>query len=528
MSLRNSLCFRLIAAVLAPSMIVVGLPATARAQVLAPALPDPMARPSAGTVPMSVTGPSDTEVVQGERTLVSPNVNPTLPLEEPLDPNKYICGRGDVFELNFWGRQNFKFRVTVDPEGRTFISKVGYVDIVGKTLREARAIVQRAVLRYFPGLNFDLSLVEPRTFIVHVVENVPQPGMYTARPVERASSVIARAGGITGNASKRRISITHRNGSTTTVDLLLYNLTGDTKYNPYLADGDVIRIPFEDVSVNVDGAVKRPGHYELVRSKDMAELIDLAGGLASTATRQLPMKLVRRDDKEHARQIDVAYPTGEALPQLALQVDDVVHVPSVSELQRSVLLIGAIAGATPTDQATSLKRLPFVEKDTVRTLLERTGGVNAEADLKEGYIQHQDGTRTGVDLEALLVQRNFSADRPVQMGDSVVVPYKRRSILVEGAVFRPSQYPFNPKLNLLDYVANAGGATRFAQEKQEIRLITPTGETRAFASDLKVNPGDTIVVPERNFSRSEVVSLVMAGVGLALSAATLGVAVFKK
>jgi hypothetical protein len=30
------------------------------------------------------------------------------------------------------------------------------------------------------------------------------------------------------------------------------------------SDGDLIRIPFEDVSVTVDGAVKRPGHYELV------------------------------------------------------------------------------------------------------------------------------------------------------------------------------------------------------------------------------------------------------------------------
>src|SRR5205085_9241597 len=243
---------------------LVGLPAAAKAQVLGPGLPvEPMERSSAGTVPMSVAAPSDTEVVQAERPVVNPTGVPTLPLEEPVDPDKYICGRGDIFELNFWGQQNFKLRVTVDMEGRTFISKVGYVDIVGKTLRQAREIVKAAVLRYFPGLNFDLSLVEPRTFIVHVVENVPQPGMYTARPVERASSVIARAGGITGTASKRRISIQHRNGSKTSVDLLLYNLTGETKYNPYLMDGDLIRVPFEEVAVTVGGAVRRPGRYEL-------------------------------------------------------------------------------------------------------------------------------------------------------------------------------------------------------------------------------------------------------------------------
>src|SRR4051812_39321611 len=296
--MRHSLRFQLVAAGLAASVVEVGLPAVVRAQMIAPALPmDPGERPSAA-VPMQVAAPSDPEVVQPERPVLNPSALPALPLEEPIDPDKYICGRGDIFELNFWGRQNFKLRVTVDMEGRTFISKVGYVDIVGKTLRQARAIIKTAVLRYFPGLTFDLSLVEPRTFLVHVVENIPHPGLYTARPVERASNVITRAGGITGNASKRRISVQHRDGTRSTIDLLLYNLTGDTKYNPYLMDGDLIRIPFEDVAVTVGGAVRRPGRYELIQSKDFAELLDIAGGFASTATRQLPIRLVRKNEQE--------------------------------------------------------------------------------------------------------------------------------------------------------------------------------------------------------------------------------------
>src|SRR5882762_7558607 len=198
MNLRNSLCFRLIAAVLAPSMIFIGLPSAAKAQVVAPGNPlEAIDRPSGVTVPpavpMSLAVPSDTEVLQAERPVINPGGVPTLPLEEPLDPDKNISCRGDLFELNFWGRQNFKLRMTVDLAGRAFISKVGYVAIVGKTLHQARDIVKAAVMRYFPGLNFDLSLIEPRTFLVHVVENVPQPGIYPARPVERASNVLARA-----------------------------------------------------------------------------------------------------------------------------------------------------------------------------------------------------------------------------------------------------------------------------------------------------------------------------------------------
>src|SRR6266481_3935469 len=167
---RYSSSFRLLAALLIPYAAIISLPGSARAQILAPSLPgEPGTSAPAAAVPMQVAAPQDTEVMQAERPVINPGGVSTLPLEEPIDPDKYICGRGDVFELNFWGRQNFKLRVTVDMEGRTFISKVGYVDIVGKTLRHARQIVKAAVLRYFPGLNFDLGLVEPRTFLVHVV-----------------------------------------------------------------------------------------------------------------------------------------------------------------------------------------------------------------------------------------------------------------------------------------------------------------------------------------------------------------------
>ena len=109
---------------------------------------------------MQVALPQDTEVVQAERPVINPGGVPTLPLEEPLDPDKYICGRGDIFELNFWGRQNFKLRMTVDLEGRAFISKVGYVAIVGKTLHQARDIV-KALLELAHGFPSGAPPTEP-------------------------------------------------------------------------------------------------------------------------------------------------------------------------------------------------------------------------------------------------------------------------------------------------------------------------------------------------------------------------------
>src|SRR5262249_30470918 len=158
-------------------------------------------------------------------------------------------GPGDVFELDFWGQQNFRLRIAVDLEGRTFVSKIGFVNVAGKTLSAVRKAIKDKVRTNYPGLQFELTLAVPRTFLVHVVDNVKQPGIYTAHPIERLSAILSKAGGVTG--SKRMIEVHHHDGTTTTADLVLYELTGKTEYNPYLLDGDVVSVPFAQVSVSI-------------------------------------------------------------------------------------------------------------------------------------------------------------------------------------------------------------------------------------------------------------------------------------
>jgi protein involved in polysaccharide export with SLBB domain len=130
-----------------------------------------------------------------------------------------------------------------------------------------------------------------------------------------------------------------------------------------------------------------------------------------------------------------------------------------------------------------------------------------------------------VDLYALVMLRDLKADIPVELGDTLVVPFKRRNILVEGAVFNPGSYPYNPNYAIDQYLALAGGRNRFAQSVSDVRVVTPQGQTLDYRPDLKVEPGSSVVVPERNFSRSEVVqimlsiaSLVVSGVAVVIAA----------
>jgi protein involved in polysaccharide export with SLBB domain len=462
----------------------------------------------------------------------------SLPLEEPIDPEKYICGPGDEFQLNFWGRQNSSFQFLIDPTGRAFVPRVGYVQMADKLLKEASITLHKAVARYYPGLNFDVSLSKPRTFLVHVVGAVAKPGIYRSHATDRVTKVLAEAGGPvlskphdTAAGSTRRVEITRRNGQKLPADLLLYDLHGDTANNPYLNDGDIIVVPYESLVVSITGAVQRPGSYELIGTKDIAELVNVAGGLRNSVTRQLPI-IVSRRDPANDRLVQIRWPfaqTGE-LPAFELHNDDQIHVPVADELQRSVMLVGAIQGAVQADEATGIKRMPYEQGDTVRSLIERAGGVGAGADYNGSYIVRMQGKEKAViplDLEALLIYRDMQADRPVRIGDIINVPFQRRSIMIEGAVVRPGVYQFNPRLHVQDYIAIAGGASKMAQNPDTYRLVSPLGKTELISEKTTVQPGDTLIVPERHFARAEVTQIVISSIALAVMTTSVAIAASK-
>lgn len=498
---------------------LVAIASMASAQPLPdPVQQDPRVNGGGGEAKIPVTGPGNPEVMGAETAAVS-TPPPPVSIEQPIDPEAYICGPGDVFELNFWGQQNFRLRIAADLEGRTFISKVGFVAVAGKSLSAVRTAIKSKVRAQYPGLQFDLTLVSPRTFVVHVVDNVKQPGTYPAHPLERVSSVLAKAVPLP-NGSRRRIEIKHRSGSTITADLVLYELTGNTEYDPYLLDGDVVTVPFADPVVTIAGAVRRPGTYELVKSKDLAELLDLAGGFTNGVTRSLPIQLVRRNDRQQETAVDLSF-SGDAAPNTGLRDDDKVYVRGSDELQRSVLLIGAVVGGESLDAATTSKRLPFVEGDTVMSVLERAGGIKAPGDLRRSYISRPRPNNTPelipIDLDALLVRREFKADKKIEMGDTIVIPPIQYSVLVEGAVARAGLYNYNPTFSIPEYIAHAGGRTRTARDIDEVKLIDANGITHDFHTGMKPAPGDAILVPERNFSRGEIAQLILAGAGIVLS-----------
>jgi polysaccharide export outer membrane protein len=100
------------------------------------------------------------------------------------------------------------------------------------------------------------------------------------------------------------------------------------------------------------------------------------------------------------------------------------------------------------------------------------------------------------DLEGGELSKNIS----VADGDTVFVP-RASVVYVSGRVRNPGAYAINRKTTVLQALSLAGGATDFAATNRiRIRRVT-SGKEREFKAELdsQVEPGDTIVVPERYF-----------------------------
>ena len=105
---------------------------------------------------------------------------------------------------------------------------------------------------------------------------------------------------------------------------------------------------------------------------------------------------------------------------------------------------------------------------------------------------------------------NHELEQLFQRPFVVIVPMFRVAVL--GEVFRPSLYSVDPTMTVFDVIAEAGGPTRDANQRQ-IQLIRG-GETipvalnasalgRATLRELGIRSGDHIVLPRKRFTLQE-------------------------
>ena len=200
-------------------------------------------------------------------------------------------------------------------------------------------------------------------------------------------------------------------------------------------------------------------------------------------------------------------------PQVRVSVEDYrsqrifvvgeVRTPGTYPLTGGMTLIEALASAGSTTERASNDAL-IVQKTRAAISAAAAGGGSegltaddAGPTLPEDAAE--DATVITVDIEALQSGR---AARNVALrdGDTIFVP-RAETVFVFGEVTAPGEFPIRRATTVLQALALAGGVTEFGATNRIKIVRVVHGEQREIKVKLNdpVQPGDTIVVPERFF-----------------------------
>jgi len=206
-----------------------------------------------------------------------------IPMDLPAGPD-YVVGPGDGLSIDLWGGTTQRIYRVVDREGRVSLPEVGPLLVSGKSLADVQQSLQQLLRTEFRRVSADVSLARLRTIRVYEVGDIANPGAYDVSSLSTPLNALFVGGGPTQKGSLRIVK--HYRGSQLVevvdlYDLLLHGVKSDLKR---LENGDTVLVPPIGPQVTVDGMVRRPAIYELKDEKNLASVLELAGGLLPTAT----------------------------------------------------------------------------------------------------------------------------------------------------------------------------------------------------------------------------------------------------
>ncbi len=489
-----------------------------------------------------------------QRMAQSASAASSVPQEGAVDPNSYRVGPGDVFQISIGGLHGASVPATVGADGHLALPDAGAVQIAGLTLVAARDAIYAQLKSAYRNVPVAATLSQPRQFYVHVVGAVSSPGRYIVMPVGRVLDAVSLAfadttrpptSNLRFQPSFRNVSITGIDGEVRTADLMRYLNTGETRYNPYLRDGDVIRVAGYDPtarSIFVNGDVPFAGTYEYRDGETVHDLLTLVTGNTDVANRYRLARMTRRNPDGTVSPLPVpVIASSDTLRTIKTRPLDQLYFAIDYRREGGVAVVeGAVAypGAYPIRTG----------ETSLLDLIDAVGGFRDNALLRGAYIERRAalsmtefpvrfvGLRLGPnvppmylpDTSAVLqrirlapldwrgtnyLTRELHSQRRVTInvadasqedlagvrlfdGDRLVVPRDNGTIFVFGQVKRAGFIGFEPGQPVSHFLDAAGGKADLAAE---VFLIDAgTGAYRT-GEDSSVRAGDMIFVDSREY-----------------------------
>ena len=318
----------------------------------------------------------------------------------------------------------------------------------------------------------DNDVIQVGTYdcLVDITGRVKRPMAYEMRRNESLTTLLKYSGGFTGDAYKKLLRVLRKSDDLKSV----YNVEEFELVDFRVEDGDSVIVDsiinrYKDM-VEVKGAVFRPGMYRLgEKVHSVRSLLEMASGLTEEAmSSRAVMRRMKPNRTQQVLSIDIEGILNGTTPDVALQNEDVLFIPTIAEHQnlRTLTIDGQVIFPGTYEYADNM---------TIEDLILQAGGLTDAASTAKIDVSRRlrDPSATEAGLE---IAKTFSfslKDNYVVDGDRsfTLEPYDivqvRMSpafqspirVTVEGEVAFQGNYTMELKnQRLSDVVKAAGGA----------------------------------------------------------------------
>jgi protein involved in polysaccharide export with SLBB domain len=458
-----------------------------------------------------------------------------MPINEPNPDSGYSLDVGDILEIQLVGQNNYVENFSISRDGSISLPDIGKIKIAGLSLNEAILLIKSKVNAAFIATQVFITLAEIRDVNILISGNAKNPGIYTLTGNSNILHAMSAAGGISEFGSLREISLI-RDGKTIE-SLDLYNILIEGKYNleKRLRSGVVVFVQPRKNIVTIDGAVHRPGMYEILENQNLDSIINYANGMKYTAD---------RENISLERILDGSLKT--------IPIVNEIQFKKITANDGDLIYIREFPYRTAKIHGAVVKPGSYImaEGETVSNLIQKAGGftkdayqfgavyqsedakkinIKAKEVLYEDFLDNiiaisQQNIGDGFDLTPVLkltkeikntesngrividlLDDNYIDMSNVKEGDELFIPEITNVVYVYGEISAEGAVMFSPNKGVEHFINKSGGYKKFA-DKKSIYILHPNGESQLFRknrnifessplSESKIYPGSIIFVP---------------------------------
>lgn len=378
---------------------------------------------------------------------------------------------------------------------------------------------------------------------------VYRPGYYElGKDIQTVKELIDKADGLLEYAFTNR-AVLHRENDDKTLEVISLNLNGimnGTEPDVMLRRNDVLFIPSKyDLeskgTLEISGEVYNPGTFPYAANTKLEDLIIMAGGLtesASTVRVDVTRRIIDSKGTKKQKEISQTFSFGvkegfvvEGDQGFVLEPYDQVFVRRSPTYSAKVNV--SVTGEVEFEGDYSLS----MRNERLSDVIKKAGGLTEFAYIQGARLERQmtpeeykqaqelmalvtknnnisgndsiivpEVSRTypvGIDLVEIMKNPHTAIDPILQDGDVIMIPQYMTTVSISGSVRKPNSVVYDPKMNLKDYISEAGGYAERAR-KSGTFILYPNGHIKELgrnASAKDIVGGSKIIVPQKGKSQ---------------------------